>query len=531
MITGVEYGRVNSLRGLSSDTKPTDVPNGSRFYEIDTGDTYIFDAEGVEWYKMPSSGGGPTPPGPTPTPGEVTRSDVNFYDYDGTLLHSYTKEEAQTLTALPENPSHTGLVAQGWNYTLEGMKAQLSDPGKCDIGQMYITESGDTEIDISITHSERRSLTLSICVNGEVNVDWGDNTTADTVTGSSLTTDIGPSHTYASTGDYTITIHVVSGVFSFNGDFGSGVEHYLLRKGDSSSSSYSIIYSGYVNNIRLGSGITEIGDKAFYHCSNLENVTLPNTITEIGSSAFGQCERLKFITVPNGITAITEYMFSGCFKINNISIPRSVTSIGKNSFYCCYNNKNIVIPNSVTIIGDNAFESGFTLEKIIVPSGVTSIGTSVFSKCYSIESIDIPSGVTSIGNYAFQYCYQLENINIPNSVQSIGGSAFSGCYHLRNIIIPDVITEISNSAFLNCYNLSTITIPSSVVSIGTKSFGSCYGLKEIHFLRSTPPTVGASNAFNGIPTDCIIYVPTGKLSAYTTATNYPSSSTYTYVEE
>jgi hypothetical protein len=39
-----------------------------------------------------------------------------------------------------------------------------------------------------------------------------------------------------------------------------------------------------------------------------------------------------------------------------------------------------------------------------------------------------------------------------------------------------------------------------------------------------------SYAFNGIPSDCIIFVPAGSLSAYTSAQNYPSSSTYTYIE-
>lgn len=41
--------------GLSTDTKPvTGVYNGSIFYEMDTGDTYYFDADGTagsEWVK------------------------------------------------------------------------------------------------------------------------------------------------------------------------------------------------------------------------------------------------------------------------------------------------------------------------------------------------------------------------------------------------------------------------------------------------------------------------------------------------
>ena len=40
----------------------------------------------------------------------VAEKDVNFYDYDGTLLHSYTVAEAQELTELPELPEREGLI-------------------------------------------------------------------------------------------------------------------------------------------------------------------------------------------------------------------------------------------------------------------------------------------------------------------------------------------------------------------------------------------------------------------------------------
>ena len=42
--------------GLSTDTKPTtDIPNGSSFFEMDTGDTYYFDAETAQDWITPSA--------------------------------------------------------------------------------------------------------------------------------------------------------------------------------------------------------------------------------------------------------------------------------------------------------------------------------------------------------------------------------------------------------------------------------------------------------------------------------------------
>lgn len=55
-------------------------------------------------------------------------------------------------------------------------------------------------------------------------------------------------------------------------------------------------------------------------------------------------------------------------------------------------------------------------------------------------------------------------------------------------------------------------------------------LEEIHFTSTTPPTA-ASGWYSNIPTTCKIYVPTGYLSTYTSASNYPDPATYTYIEE
>ena len=98
--------------------------------------------------------------------GGAEKKQVNFIDYDGTILYSYTAAEANALTALPANPSHTGLVAQGWNWTLAQIKSQLANVGgDVWVGQMYITASGNTEIDVSMPEG-RLSPILTICPNG-----------------------------------------------------------------------------------------------------------------------------------------------------------------------------------------------------------------------------------------------------------------------------------------------------------------------------------------------------------------------------
>lgn len=74
MVTLIKYGALSGgekynvnqmyIDGLSTDAKPTtqidgmSIPNGSVFTEVDTGKSYMFDADNATWYEQPSGGGG-----------------------------------------------------------------------------------------------------------------------------------------------------------------------------------------------------------------------------------------------------------------------------------------------------------------------------------------------------------------------------------------------------------------------------------------------------------------------------------------
>jgi len=142
----------------------------------------------------------------------------------------------------------------------------------------------------------------------------------------------------------------------------------------------------------------------------------------------------------------------------------------------------------------------------------------------TIKRIIFGDDVTAIDAYVCYQCYSLESATVPDSITSIGDHAFSYCYSLESIIIPDDVKSIGVNAFYYCYRLISITIPDSVTSIGGGAFSACCSMSECHFKPTTPPTLANTNAFNGIPSDCIIYVPQGSLSAYQSATNWSSYS-------
>lgn len=115
---------------------------------------------------------------------EAEWKDVNFIDYDGKNLYSYTAQEALNLSALPALPNRSseGLTCQEWNYTLEQVKANVNSCGKCTVGATYTTTDGKTHLFITIREQAYRNVNLYFyqsAANGVV-VDWGYGSTAST---------------------------------------------------------------------------------------------------------------------------------------------------------------------------------------------------------------------------------------------------------------------------------------------------------------------------------------------------------------
>ena len=463
-----------------------------------------------------------------PTGGGAEQKAVNFIDYDGTILHSYTAQEFASLSAMPENPTHTGLTAQGWNWSLANAKTYVASYGVLWIGQTYIPTDGKTHVRFHLDSVHLKPY-LGFGLNGTAVINWGDGSAEETVTGTNASTLIKTPHQYASVGDYEITINVTSGSLGLLGRSALNEGSDLLGD-DTETTAAASYYRKHITGIELGSNITSIENSAFYNCYALESITIPNSVTSFGNYVFSNCFELKSITIPNGVTSIGNNTFYGCYELKSITIPNGVTSIGAVVFSNCYSLEGITIPNGVTSIESSIFSNCYALQSITIPNGVTSIGNSAFYGCYTLQNITIPNSVTNIGNNVFQYCNELKSITIPDGVTSIENSAFQYCNELESITIPDSVTSIGNTVFQYCYSLVSVTIPDDVTSIGTQAFANCYELISLKFEPTTPPTVAGSTTFSNLPTDCIIYVPTGTLSAYTGATNYPSSSTYTYVE-
>ena len=340
-------------------------------------------------------------------------SDVNFYDYDGTILYSYTKEQFLALSAMPELPTREGLICQGWNWAFNDAKEHVADLSKLNIGAMYITDDGDTRLYIRIATEGRMTVPLywSQTVANGVGIDWGDGSAIQTFTG---TGNKNTTHTYAKPGDYVIRLKVTSGTLGL----GNGSSSYCVM--GSTSSSYRV-YTNMLQKVEIGDRVTNIGNYAFYNCSSLASVSIPRSVANIGNYAFASCSSLASVNIPSGVTSIGNYAFYLCSSFISISMPNSVISIGSSAFYNCSSITSITLPDRIEALNDYIFYNCYSMASISIPSSVTSIGANAFGFCYSMACYDFTkhtSVPTLVAQTAFNRMPSDCVIKVPMSLLS-----------------------------------------------------------------------------------------------------------------
>ena len=497
---------------------------------------------------------------------EPPLNDVNFYDFTGTRLYSYTREEAEALTEMPPAPNfynfdqdyigrrrryngYASLMADGWNYTLEQMNAQLYGSTRCDIGGLYIPENPssqnkDTYIyctGLGNLSSVTNRVYMTFCVNGTIRVSFTDGyeTICDgEITGDSLTT---PITTFFDIdwGDMYPSTDIIISIFPEHNNTqykfcGSQSVGSLLLHSNTTSQAQNITYQSLIRAIELGSCIAGIDDYAFKNLINLETITFPSYLNNwsSGSTAgqaietFANCINLKYVSLPYGV--MSTKCFQNCTNLKTVSLPSSIVDCGD---FSDSGIEHIAIPSSSL----TSFEANFSncknlKENIHMRCQLTfvdgiNISNVNFSNCISLKGIDLNWEVDDLlsfpipVNVNYNNCSSLENIGFDESwLGSIGTNACKNCRSLVDLELTaySYLESIGDSCFEGCSSMRCLTLGSAILNIGSKAFKDCYGLKTIVLDATTPPTI-QSDTFENLPSDCIIYVPDGTLNDYATA--------------
>ena len=338
----------------------------------------------------------------TPTDVGAPAHGVFFYDYDGTLLYSYTVKEARALTALPDPPTHDGLPSAGWTHTLEEVKSTLK---YLDVGAMYDPPSTKIVMDIS---DDNTTITLRLKAYGTSDdgaapstiINWGDGTTQTISNPEMHNSEIGIySHTYATSGTYTIEFVIESGTL-YLGQYRAT----MLITGDNYDSVRKMVKSVII------AKNTYIGQCAFRDCDNLESIIVGLGIKWITSEDLYSTGNLKFVVLPTSVTGLRSCAFQYCDVLTKVIMP-AVQYINEWAFYGCENLERIIIPSSIASIGDKAFYNNDNLREIHVRSktppsfgdevfGFTLSNTIISRRIYvPQESVDLYKTTTGWSSY------------------------------------------------------------------------------------------------------------------------------------
>lgn len=310
--------------------------------------------------------------------GDVIKpKDVNFYDYDGTLLHAWTLAEAQTATSLPAAPTHDRLIFQEWSWSLADINALMMP---MNVGTTYTTASGASEFDITLTVVTGLSVTVRMYnTSGVMSVEWGngENETSAVIGLNTFT------HDYGEIGNYTVSVDS-TGVYY---PYGNTASPYNM---------FNVTPSYICTSARLGDRCSSFALYALYNCYNVETIIIPSGTT-FGIAPAMNCRRLKNIIFPSGVTTITQQILANCISLQNICIPSSVTSIAQQAFSGCTVLKSVPIPSNITSISSNVFQSCYNVTEYIMhkatPPSLSNTG--VFTGINAFCKIRVPKGSLS----------------------------------------------------------------------------------------------------------------------------------------
>ena len=289
-------------------------------------------------------------------------------------------------------------------------------------------------------------------------------------------------------------------------------------------------YMASVKAVKIGAGVTRIGEYAFNRSEYITSVTIAagSKLESIGIYAFRACHRLNNINIPASVETIENYAFFKCGGLVDITFEAgsSLNYIGREAFAETHYLKQIAIPASVMTIGDRLFarskasvvmqvveesmayyyavDNGISYELVegtvppmasgdcsstvawaLYPNGTLAItgsgdmpnyasqaGQPWASVRHLVKKIVIGKDITSIGNYAFAYCEYNEAIVFEegSKLEKIGVLSFRSNKLVTEVILPDSVNYLNTYAFGTCTSLVNVYIPQGMGFMHAKAF-------------------------------------------------------------
>ena len=137
-------------------------------------------------------------------------------------------------------------------------------------------------------------------------------------------------------------------------------------------------------------------------------------------SAFGYFAALRTVS-GTGVTSIGDWAFWACTALTNVNFPAAAT-IGTQAFFSCTALTSVNFP-AVTTIGQTAFWDCGALTSASFPAAI-SISWQVFGQCNNLASVNFPK-LTSMDDMVFYKCNSLATVTFGATPPRLGTDILS----------------------------------------------------------------------------------------------------------
>lgn len=231
--------------------------------------------------------------------------------------------------------------------------------------------------------------------------------------------------------------------------------------------------------------------------------------------AFDELEKFANVTYIDAAKSNNDYRgFINCASLKRLTLPRGVkindgTWVNiKGGAFVGSAIESVGNLEEASYIGDYAFCNVSTLsfDGIFRNNDVAKVGKESFFGCANFAAALVLPSLTTLGNYAFckSGITKVLDLGIVNTIFGAWAAEgrmgdFSNCPNLELAILPDTVTSIKDYAFFRSAKLRNVIVKAS-----------------------TPPALENKDAFNGVDSNFIIYVPDASVAAYREASVWSS---------